>query len=319
MLIGSLGPRAPYDFAKMLDVMGRFQPVMDVARDGEYWRALRVGAHLALVRVRSRGTVDDPALDVYRMAATGAVDNHVVLGKLRHLLSTDMDMNPFYAFARTDSPLWETVEPLRGLHFIRAESIFEALLTTIIEQQIALTAALRAQRWLVEWAGNGIAYNGETFYAFATPAQVAAAQVADLKPLKITFRRMQLLIDVAQQQASGQLDLESLRQGSAQAAYESLVRIRGVGHWTAAWTLTRGLGAYDAVGHNDVALQAAVNLYYYGQSGRATAQAVGDMFAGYGEYAGLAAFHTLMRWVFDRYDPLAPNFTTTDPLAPPPE
>lgn len=297
----------------MLAVLERFHPVMDITRDGDYWRALRVGEQVALVRVCSRGGVDAPLLEVH--LAAGDADSTLLLSQLRHILSADEDLNPFYAYAGSDAALWETVAPLRGLRLIRSASVFEALIVTVIEQQIALLTAQRAERWLVEWAGNSVSYEGERYYAFPTPSQIAAAEVTDLIPLKITFRRMQLLIDLAR----GELDMESLRTLDAAAAYERLVSLRGVGHWTAAWTLTRGVSGHYAVGHNDVALQAAVNRYFYRQPGRATAQIVSDTFARYGEYAGIAAFYTLMRWVFERYSLPGASLSSTEPSAPPPE
>jgi hypothetical protein len=56
------------------------------------------------------------------------------------------------------------------------------------------------------------------------------------------------------------------------------------------------------VGHNDVALQAAVNHYFFGGVGRIPAQQVLDAFAPYGDFAGLAAHYTMLRWVLDRYE-----------------
>lgn len=312
-LIGTIRPTPPYDFAAMLAVLERFHPVMDIVRNGEYWRALHVGGQVALVRVRSQGTVNAPLLEVH--LAAGGADNTLLLRQLRHILSADEDLNPFYAYAMSDAALWETVAPLRGLRLIRSASVFEALAVTVIEQQIALLTAQRAERWLVEWAGNSVSYEGERYYAFPTPSQIAAAEVADLIPLKITFRRMQLLIDLAR----GELDMESLCTLDTATAYERLVSLRGVGHWTAAWTLTRGVSGHYAVGHNDVALQAAVNRYFYGHPGRTTSEIVSETFARYGAYAGVAAFYILMRWVFDRYSPPGASLSTTAPSAPPPE
>jgi DNA-3-methyladenine glycosylase II len=300
-LIGTLRPIPPYDFGIMLAAIERFPPVMDRVLNGEYWRALHVGEEIALVRVSSRGTADDPYLDVYLVAGTGQVDEATLLHKLRQLLSVDADLNRFYEFAATDAALSNVVLPLRGLHNIRTETVFEALLTLIIEQQITLTGALRAQRWLVEWANNRVIHDDMPFYTFARPHQLAGATVDELKPLKITSRRMQVMIDVAQQEATGQLNLEALGDVTPQAAYERLVKLNGIGHWTAAWTLTRGLGHYYAVGSNDVALQAAVNHYFYGQNGRTTTQVVHDTFTRYEAFAGIAAYYTLIRWVFDRY------------------
>src|SRR5690606_18747219 len=167
--------------------------------------------------------------------------------------------------------------------------------------QIALKQAQKAERWLMAWVGDGIVYEGETYYTFPAAERIAQATVADLTPLKITFGRMQRLIDIAAAVAAGKLDLEGLRDLPIPQVYERLVSLKGVGHWTAAWAVTRACGIYGYVGAADVALRAAVNQYYYGASGRASAALVNQTFAEHGAFDGIAAFYTLLRWAFDRY------------------
>ncbi|MEP6988331.1 MAG: hypothetical protein ABI970_22190, partial [Chloroflexota bacterium] len=184
---------------------------------------------------------------------------------------------------------------------LRTASVFEALMQTIIEQQISWVTAQKAQLWLVDWVGNKLEYGGRVYYAFPTPAQIAAMTVEDLKPLKITFKRMALMIDLAVQVVNGQRDLEGLREVSPAEAYKQLMAIKGIGHWTAAVTLERAFGHTDWVAYNDVVLQAATNRYLLGGSGRIPPELVAQTFAVFGEYAGLAARYTMFRWVFEQY------------------
>jgi DNA-3-methyladenine glycosylase II len=256
---------------------------------------------MALLRVSSSGTVDAPQLDVDVMTSSGALDDAALIQNITHVLPAHHDWQPFYEVARLDVRLWGVVEPLLGLPELRTASVFDALMLTIIEQQINWVTAQKAQRWLVEWVGNKLEYAGRIHYAFPTPAQIAAATVDDLKPLKITFKRMALMIDVASQMTNGQLDLEGLRQVSPAEAYKQLVAIKGIGHWTAAVTLERAFGHTDWVAYNDVGLQAATNRYFLGGSGRIPAELLVEIFARYGAYAGLAARYTLFRWVFEQY------------------
>ena len=111
--------------------------------------------------------------------------------------------------------LAQTVQMLYGLHSLQADLLFEALALTMIEQQIALRMAQTAERWLLAWGGELIGYEGEAYYAFPRPEQIAAATVDDLTPLKITFMRMQRLIDLAR--AAEQL--EALRDQPTEIAY----------------------------------------------------------------------------------------------------
>jgi DNA-3-methyladenine glycosylase II len=296
MIIGTLHPAPSYDFRKTI-AAARFHTVLDVIRDGDCWRALRIGENLALVRVAQNSV----ALEVSLIHATGEVDPDTLLAKVSHMMGIDADMTPFYERARTDAILWGIVEPLYGLNHVRAETLFEALVTTIIEQQIALSLAQRGERWLVEWGNNAIEYHGERFYTFPRPEQIAAASLDDLKPLKITTRRMQVLIDVSQQIVSGAIDLEALRHKPAAEILERLVSFKGIGHWTAAWTIIRALGQYQYIGENDVALQAAVQHFFYQKAGKVAPQIVKETLGRYEPYAGAAAFYILMRWAMDRY------------------
>jgi DNA-3-methyladenine glycosylase II len=298
--IGTLSPIPPYDFAKTLRI-ARYHTVLDVVQDGVYWRALRLGEASLLLRVVSAGTVEQPLLQVYAPLVQGNITKQQALTTAAYLLGIDSDPNPFYALAQTDALLWQSVLPLWGARHVRAATLFEALLTTIIEQQIALTLAQRAERWLAEWGGNFIDFHGQRFYMFPRPEQIGAASLSDLAPLKITGRRVQTMIDLAQKQASGDIDLETYLHLPPAEAHHKLVQLKGVGTWTAAWALMRTQSFYHYMGSGDVALRAAVNGRFFNQPGRADPETVDALFARYGEFAGAAAFHVLMDYALGRY------------------
>mgnify|MGYP001274422869 FL=1 len=300
--IGQLTPVPPYDFSLMINLLGRYtHPIMEFTDGHAYWRTLHHQGGLVMVYVKSIGTVEKPILDVMAMRATVEIQPDELLKQVGHLLCIDIHYAPFYEFAKVHLPLWSVVYPLIGLHWLRTQSAFEALMHTIIEQQIAWVAAQKAQRWLVEWGGHSLDVDGFRGYAFPTPSQIALATIEDFTPLKITFKRMGLMIAIAQQIVDGSLPLEGILTMSPHEAYQFLVGIKGIGHWTASWTLQRTLAIHNVVGHNDVALQAAVGRYFFGIEGKVSEQAVQDTFAQYGDYAALAANYTIMRWIFDKY------------------
>jgi DNA-3-methyladenine glycosylase II len=296
-LPGTLQPAAPYDFAATLGI-ARFHTVLDIVDDGVLWRALRSGDTLALLRV---SVCDDGALAVDQAAADGAPDPTLLLDRARDWLAVDADLRPFYALAAADPALGPVVAPLVGLRHLRAADLYEALLTTIIEQQITLAGAQRAERWLIATYGDSISHEGRLFYTFPHPERLAALTVDDLKPLKITNRRMAVLLDLARGVANGALDLDAIAALPPAEAHRELVKLRGVGAWTAAWALIRATGHYHYMGAGDVALRAAVNHFFYGATGRATPEQTDAVLLRYGDHAGAAAFYTLMRWALLRY------------------
>jgi len=300
--LGVIRPEPPYAFDILLAFLGCYRyPALDIVYQGCYWRVVEQGKALALLRTSWAGTIDRPVLIVDLAAQVGEVDLQKLLTDLGHILSAGVDRAAFFRMARSDDRLWSVIGPLYGLPELRSSSIFEALMRTIIEQQIAWVSAQRAQRWLVAWAGRSITHDGRVFYAFPSPDQIAGARLDELKPLKITHGRIERMIGIAESVATGRLDLEAVQSLPPESAYEALLEIKGVGHWTAAVTLKRALGYNHHLPYNDVALQAAANHYFFHQEGRATAQVVMDTFMPYGDLAGKAASYTLSRWVLDRY------------------
>ncbi len=300
MQIGSLKPEPPYAFDLMLAMLARYAyPGVEHVADGAYRRTIRQPEGIGLVEVRSRGSVEAPHLEVDLLAQQGHIDEADLLSQLSHILAVEVERAAFFDGIAQAEPLRQVVAPVYGMPRLRSANLFEALTNVIIEQQISWTTALRAQQWLIEWAGSSLDFMGETYHAYPLPEQVARASVEDLTPLKITFKRMALLIDIAQRSLRGELD--PLAQMPESEAYAELLKIKGIGHWTAAVALSRTLGAGVYVGENDVALQAAVNHYFYGEEGRIPPQQVRETFAPYGAYAGWAAHYTMCRWVLDRY------------------
>jgi len=296
-------PKPPYDFARTL-YASHFLYVMGHAHQGAFRRVVRVGDSLALIEITSVGTIDEPRLQARLLAASGTLDETALIAKIRRVANVDTDLAPFYAYARENPALHSLIEPLYGLHTFQADTFFEAVALTVIEQQITLKMAQTAERWLLQWANESITYEGMTYYTFPDPVKLADCTVDDLIPMKITGIRIKVILDIARQIASGSLDLEGLRDQPREVVYPVLMNVRGIGHWTAAWAITRALGDFLLVGRADVALRAAVNHYFYGLTGRCEPELLETTFNAYGDFAGVAGYYTLTRWAFDRYSHL---------------
>jgi 3-methyladenine DNA glycosylase/8-oxoguanine DNA glycosylase len=299
-------PQPPYDFALTADA-SRYYSTLHRLENGALRRTLRIGDQVVLVRAASTGTVDQPVIDVEVEAASGTVSLDQVELKLRRWLAIDGDLRAFYAAANRDPALAETVRKLRGLHLLRTDSLFEAAVVTMIEQQIALKAAQRAEHWMIQTYGDVITHMGRAYPVFPAAARLAALDEAALTPLKITFVRIRRLLALAQHETA----LESLLLLDGDSAYRGLIAYAGIGHWTAAWTLIRALGHYRYVGSGDVALRAAVNAYWHGLPGKAPTAETDAIFARFAPHDGLASVYTLIRWGIERYPKLGVGMIKT--------
>ena len=286
-------PSYAYRFGLLLDFVKRIaHPARLVVQGDALWRF--TGGQLLAYRQ------ERDAIVVHGESLSPANEDRIKRVS-RHCLGLDQDLTAFYHFAAGEQMLWRVVEPLVGLPIFCTETVFEALITLIIEQHITWKNALRYQRALMRIFDSGIAVGRATVYRFPSPKQVARASHSELKALKITNRRISVISEIAKAAADGSLHLESLRHQEAAAAYDRLMTIKGVGHWTANNALGRALGRYPAVSQNDVALQAAVLRYFYDGAGQKSPALVAQTLERYGEYAGLAGHFLLLRWVLERY------------------
>lgn len=293
-------PLHPYRFDLLLEFVRRIAyPARMRVIDGALWRvtagqllAYRLGADAIIVRGAPLSSA--PRAEVDEITAAS-----------RAVLGLQRDLSAFYDFAARDQRLWQVIAPLHGMPIFCTETAFEALITLIIEQHITWKNALRAQRCLLQMLGTAHALADGWVYDFPPPAKLARCRPEQLKALKITNRRSELIIQIARDVDSGRLDLEALLALPPLDACQRLLQIKGVGHWTAGNVLARAAGLFPTISHNDVALQAAVNHYFYAGQGGKSAPQVSETLSAYGDYGGLAGHFVLLRWVLERYPPLA--------------
>ena len=82
-------------------------------------------------------------------------------------------------------------------------------------------------------------------FSFPSAQRLAALSPEELAPLRAGFRN-KYIIDAAQKVASGEVDLNALKDAPAQEIRESLMKIKGVGAKVAECTLLFGFGYVDA-------------------------------------------------------------------------
>jgi DNA-3-methyladenine glycosylase II len=148
---------------------------------------------------------------------------------------------------------------------------FSELLSAIVSQQVSLASA-RAIWARLEAAG------------MTAPAPVSTATVTKLRQLGLSRQKARY----AQALANAQIDYPALRHLSDQDVIKTLVRVPGVGRWTAEIYAMFSLGRADVFAAGDLALQeAARSLYNLGS--RPTERALREMASDWSPWRSVAA------------------------------
>ncbi|TWD93718.1 DNA-3-methyladenine glycosylase II [Neobacillus bataviensis] len=172
----------------------------------------------------------------------------------------ERDLSPFYKMAKGDSLLEKPVQEFHGLRVIGVPDLFEALCWGVLGQQINLAFAYTLKRQFVERFGTSIEFNGKKYWTFPTYKQIAKLTPEDLGDIKMTVRKSEYIIGIAQLMNSGELSKEKLLAMNFKDAEKSLIKIRGIGPWTANYVLMRCLRFPTAFPIDDVGLHNAIKF-----------------------------------------------------------
>jgi DNA-3-methyladenine glycosylase II len=186
-------------------------------------------------------------------------DTTRVVRYIREWFDLDNDLTPFYKLAKADPLLKIPLEKFYGLRLIGIPDLFEALCWGVLGQQINLAFAYTLKKQFVEKFGDSIEWNGKKYWIFPSFEQIAQLTPNDLADIKMTVKKSEYIIGIAQLMASGELSKQKLmKAGNFKDAEKSLIKIRGIGPWTANYVLMRCLRFPTAFPIDDVGLINAI-------------------------------------------------------------
>jgi DNA-3-methyladenine glycosylase II len=287
--------RGPFAFQYTRSYYGRVTgEVVDVFEGGYYRRVVATGARDVLVSVQPLGDVAEPQLEV-TCDRLSTDETREVVRWVRRIFNLDLDLPAFYDFAVRDPLLAPVTRAFHGFRPPRFATLFEALICTILGQQVNVRFALDVKARLVRRFGRAVTHEGRTYYGFPTPDALACASPTSLRALRVSRQKARYITGIAQRVLDGALteDLASLDDDSL---IRHLTAITGIGRWSAEYVLVRGLGRTSVIPAAGTGIRAAF-AHYHGRVAM-TEVAVRHLAERWGRYKGLAAFY--LRFAYHR-------------------
>lgn len=248
----------PYRLDLTVSVLRRLSTnLVDViAPTGEYYRVLDglargdttpVVAHVRQSRadrlvVRLEG--GDP----------GRAETDRAIALLRRSLGVDRELAHFDRAAAAIPWLAPLALRMRGVKPPRYQSLWEACVNSIVFQQVSLLAASAIMGRLITAVTEPLESAGVRLHPFPTIHQFLATSHDALRAAGLSESKLGTLGRVAEAIAEGALDERALEELPSDAAADRLREIKGIGPWTAALVLLRGLGRLDVFPANDTSV-----------------------------------------------------------------
>jgi DNA-3-methyladenine glycosylase II len=243
----SVVPQRPYSLALTAARYARFPEVVDRFDGAVYRRFLPVGRGGALLSVEQVGTPARAVLEVTLAGPqAGSGEIRSAADRIVHVaLGAAQPVAPFYRAFREDPVIGAAIRDFRGLRGAGVPSLWEALVTAILAQQVNLQFAYDIRRELSETFGKRARFDAGRFIGFPTPESMASETPAKLRRFRLSESKAKAIHGLARAFAGGVLGEGEIARLSDEAAIERLTAFRGVGRWTAEIALLRGMGRAD--------------------------------------------------------------------------
>jgi len=224
----------PFSFAQSVAFIRRFPAVQGdyLVEDNAVTAAVAIAGKPVAITLRSVGSnlvVETMSERAARIAAdfVGASD----------------DIAPFYAIAETDAPMRPVVRSLYGLHHVRFLTLGEIAVYSVMMQRAPINVAAAYKRRFLERFGLPIAIKRHTLRAMPELADLAAIEAAEIGEAIGHGKKGERIAGVVQGVAA--LGEEWLREAPYAEARDALLELPGIGPFSAAAILLRGLGRMD--------------------------------------------------------------------------
>ncbi|MFA4859339.1 DNA-3-methyladenine glycosylase [Methanoregula sp.] len=289
----TLDPIPPFDFDLTSAIFATGDPQIRIFQDGLFFQALDIQSTAVLVEVRSVGTRDQPQILVtchaerpIRKTAMETIRQAVAT-----IFSTADDPALFYRAMAADPVMAALTRRLCGLRCPGTPTVFEAVIDSVIEQQISLVAARSAENRLIKAVGRSLSQEGRIYYCYPTPAILAEVPDTVFRSCGLTLRKGEYIRGISREILKGNLDPEAFRNDpDTEPVISELVKIRGIGRWTAELAILRGLHRADAFPADDVAVRRFISRFYL--NGAKVSPAEARLFSErWGDYRGFASFY----------------------------
>ncbi len=155
------------------------------------------------------------------------------------------------ALSASDKHLAPIIERLGPLEREMEPDLFRGIARNIAGQQVSNAALATVWGRLQEACDGAVA-----------PRTVLALGEEDLREVGLSGRKASYLLGVADEVASGRLDLDALAGLSDEDVVERLTQLKGIGRWTAEMLLLFSLGRPDVLAFDDLAIQRGMRMVH---------------------------------------------------------
>ncbi|WP_181300405.1 DNA-3-methyladenine glycosylase family protein [Staphylococcus pasteuri] len=261
---GYLYPKKPFDFEKSLEFLRTFSPGKNEQKidENSLIKAVQLDNQCFVFSLSSVGEIEQPKIS-YELSSNEPIKKDMQKKMERNIgtfISIDDNLEEFYEVGKNDEKFKPILEKLYGYHQVRFFSAFENACWAILSTRTPMNLAKKMKRDLSEKYGAYLKYDNEFYLTFPDANSLESISIEDIEEVINNSQKAKYLKNVIE--FFTQEDNESLVKKEYKKVKEELLKIKGIGEWSASFILLRGLGFMEELPTNEKVLREEVRKLY---------------------------------------------------------
>jgi len=164
-------------------------------------------------------------------------------------------MHPIDYLSQKDSKLGLIIKSIGEYSIEKHSNPFESLLHSIISQQLSGKSANAIYKRFLNYYGGTISTT-TTEEIISTPPEILRTEIG------LSFRKIEYIKNLSLRISDKRLNLYLLPEMSDEGIVTELVKVKGIGRWTAEMFLIFCLGREDVIPTGDLGIRKAIKILY---------------------------------------------------------
>lgn len=278
-------------------------------KNGKYFQELiSVDNKACLVKIAHKSNLDKP-IDVIAEFPE-KINKELIKSEIMEIFGLNDDLRKLYDFLKDDPKLEPAIDFCKGLRLFKANNVFESVVCSITSAHNSIRQWNKAIRLLKEKWGNEYELSGRTFYSFPSPQVLVNVPESefddekcdpellktrhlwkDLRSCRVGYRAKYII--QAAKMVQNEIDLEKIRNMDYDTAFNTILKIPGVGPKVGDCILLYGYGFKKAF-PVDIWINRIISKLYFNSKNVSNLKVRSFGIEKFGNYAGytqLYLFH----------------------------
>jgi len=229
---------SPYDFFLTVRKPAGWSLLtpFEIFEHGTLWTGVRLNSgQMFGLKLKSEGTVKKPEISctIFSRKRVSVKKRKELSEMVAWMISAEEDVREFYALAKHDPLVKALVEDLYGMRRTKQPDIFPRLILAVTLQMAPIRRSDQMMTLLIKEYGEKITFDGREVLYWPSPERIAKADVRELEQRCKLGYRAKTLKGIAQTICKVFPTLQELEKMSAEEAKDRLMKLKGIGEYSA--------------------------------------------------------------------------------------